>query len=89
MRLFAFACGVPLLLAITARAGQHGTDAAAAPRSAPAFHVAVGGDDANPGTEAAPFATLAGARDAVRERIRDVLTDDVVVEIHGGRYGVS
>jgi hypothetical protein len=25
----------------------------------------------------------------VRERIRDGLTDDVVVEIHGGRYGVS
>lgn len=26
MRLFAFACGVPLLLAVAARAGQPGTD---------------------------------------------------------------
>ena len=30
------------------------------------FHVAVTGDDANPGSEVAPFATLTRARNAVR-----------------------
>ncbi|MFW6162722.1 MAG: hypothetical protein ACODAJ_08110, partial [Planctomycetota bacterium] len=33
------------------------------------FVVATDGDDANPGTRRRPFATLARARDAVRERI--------------------
>jgi hypothetical protein len=41
------------------------------------FHVAVTGSDENPGTADRPFATLARARDAVRERIRAGLKADV------------
>lgn len=52
------------------------------------FHVAVHGDDRNPGTAAAPFATIARARDVVREKIRQGLTSNVIVEIHSGRYSV-
>ena len=35
------------------------------------FHVAPEGLDTNPGTAAAPFATLARARSAVRGKIKD------------------
>jgi hypothetical protein len=52
------------------------------------FHVAVHGDDRNPGTSAEPFATIAKARDVVRTKIQQGLTNDVVVEIHSGRYYV-
>ena len=53
------------------------------------FHVAPEGRDTNPGTAAAPFATLARARDAVRGKIKDGLTKDIVVEIRGGTYPVT
>lgn len=53
------------------------------------FHVAVDGSDANPGSATAPFATLARARAAVRGRIKEGLTRDVVVEVHGGVYPVD
>jgi hypothetical protein len=49
------------------------------------FHVAPNGSDANPGTEASPFATLERARDAVRQVNRD-MTEDIVVVLHGGTY---
>ena len=53
------------------------------------FHVAPEGLDTNPGTAAAPFATLARARGAVRGKIKDGLTKDIVVEIRGGTYPVT
>jgi hypothetical protein len=48
--------------------------------------VSPGGNDANPGTAAAPLATLAGARDAVRRLKAGGLDHDVVVSIRGGVY---
>jgi len=53
------------------------------------FHVAVTGDDSNPGTASAPFATLPRARDAIRQRIASGLTQDLVVEIEGGTYRLT
>ena len=43
---------------------------AATPAAAPDWHVAPDGDDANPGTQDRPFATLERARDAAREHDR-------------------
>jgi hypothetical protein len=56
--------------------------------AAVAFTVGVDGKDANPGTEAQPFATLTRARDAVRElKARGPLPDGgVTVEVQGGSY---
>jgi len=48
------------------------------------FYVAPTGDDANPGTAAAPFATLERARDAARAVSSDAVP--VVVWLHGGDY---
>ena len=45
-----------------------------------------GGNDSNPGTAAAPFATLARARDAVRRQVAGGLTHDLLVLIRGGTY---
>ncbi|MBU4459610.1 MAG: hypothetical protein KJ579_03495, partial [Verrucomicrobia bacterium] len=55
------------------------------------FHVAVDGNDANPGTAARPFATVARARDAVRElRAREpVRKAPVVVRVGAGAYFLS
>jgi len=50
------------------------------------FYVAPGGHDANPGTKAKPFVTLARARDAVREKIARGMTGDIVVEFAAGTY---
>ena len=51
------------------------------------FHVAVDGNDENPGTAARPFATLHRARDAVRElKQRGPLTKPIRVIVHGGTY---
>ncbi|MCL5097961.1 MAG: right-handed parallel beta-helix repeat-containing protein [Candidatus Omnitrophica bacterium] len=50
------------------------------------FYVAPDGLDSNPGTASAPFATLAKARDAVRDRIAEGLTNDILVAIRGGTY---
>ncbi len=49
------------------------------------FHVAPNGSDANPGTEAKPFATLERTRDAVRQVNRD-MKEDIVVVLHSGTY---
>lgn len=58
--------------------------------AAPAdFHVAPSGDDANPGTEASPFATLQRARDAVRELDKAGRELPIVVEIAGGTYELA
>jgi len=52
------------------------------------LHVSPGGDDANPGTQSRPFATIQKARDAVREKNRN-MTGDVAVILRGGTYSIS
>jgi hypothetical protein len=49
------------------------------------FYVATDGSDVNPGTEEKPFATLARARDAVRESKKDKL-GSITVLVRGGTY---
>ena len=49
------------------------------------YYVAPDGDDAGPGTERRPFATLARARDAVREDIQENRLP-VTVLVRGGTY---
>ena len=49
------------------------------------FYVAPGGSDANPGTKDKPFATLAHARDVVRQA-NAKLREPVTVLLHGGTY---
>ena len=56
------------------------------PAPAADFHVAPDGRDTNPGTAAAPFATLTRARDAVRKKVAAGLTKDILVLIRGGTY---
>ena len=55
-------------------------------RGAADFCIAPNGKDSNPGTVAAPFATLARARDAVRKKVASGLTGNVLVQIRGGIY---
>ncbi|MHC4251212.1 MAG: right-handed parallel beta-helix repeat-containing protein [Planctomycetota bacterium] len=55
------------------------------PARAGEFHVATNGLDTNPGARNAPFATLARARDAVREA-RKTVGAPVTVYLHGGVY---
>ena len=52
------------------------------------FYVAPSGSDANPGTEAAPFATLERARDAVRAA-KASAKDGISVVIGGGVYTLA
>lgn len=53
-----------------------------------AFHVSLDGDDANPGTQEEPFATLTRARDAIRalKASGTYPEEGVRVRIRGGRY---
>jgi hypothetical protein len=48
--------------------------------------VAPDGNDSNPGSVAAPLATLAKARNVVRRKVADGLKGDVLVLIRGGTY---
>jgi hypothetical protein len=50
------------------------------------YHVAIDGKDSNPGTRAAPLATLARARDVVRSKIAEGLSEEIRVTLHGGVY---
>jgi hypothetical protein len=50
------------------------------------FYIAPNGRDSNPGTAAAPFATLVKARDTVRKKVASGLTGNVLVVIRGGTY---
>ena len=52
------------------------------------LHVVSNGNDTNPGTEAAPFATLEHARDAIRDikKTSGLPDGGVTVWIHGGDY---
>lgn len=52
------------------------------------YHVAMNGDDANPGTATAPFASLTGARHAIRQLERP-LAAPVKVLVHEGIYYLS
>jgi len=56
---------------------------------APAFYVSTKGDDANPGTKAAPFATLERARLALRTYKRPAALGPVVVEVAEGTYRLA
>ena len=55
---------------------------------AAAFHVSPTGRDANPGTAAAPFATLSRARDAIRalKKATPALPGGATVVVHAGTY---
>jgi len=55
------------------------------------LHVAPHGADANPGTEAQPFATLERARDEIRaiKKRGDLPAGGVAIIVHGGDYKVS
>jgi len=53
------------------------------------FFVAPDGNDGNPGTRQRPFATLEGARDAVRELKQKGVAGPVTVQLRGGRYALS
>ncbi len=50
------------------------------------YYVAPNGSDAYPGTETKPFATLARARDAVREKVAVGLDRNWLVLVQGGTY---
>ncbi|MHB8900543.1 MAG: right-handed parallel beta-helix repeat-containing protein, partial [Thermoguttaceae bacterium] len=64
------------------------TRLAASPAPGMTCYVAPDGQDSNPGTESAPFATLARARDAIAERRRsgELPAGGAAVLVRGGRY---
>ncbi len=73
--------------------GSDGGDAGATPSSidggtGTAYFVAPTGSDSNPGTMAAPFQTLAKARDTVRT-VNGKMTDDITVYLRGGTYNLT
>ncbi|MFC1806576.1 right-handed parallel beta-helix repeat-containing protein [Planctomycetota bacterium] len=82
MAMFRLAFGVACLVA----AVVHGQGKPVDARSD--FVVSPQGNDMDPGTAAKPFATLARARDAVRELRRVRPNRDVVVLLRGGVYRV-
>ncbi len=55
----------------------------------PDFFVASGGNDANPGTAEKPFATVARAKAALRQRIAAGLKADLTVVIRAGTYELA
>jgi hypothetical protein len=70
-----------------ARPPESGAGPAAAPSTfAPAFFVSTSGNDSNPGTAAAPFATLDRARLALRTYKRPAVTGPIVVQVAEGTY---
>jgi hypothetical protein len=57
-----------------------------------AYYVSPDGDDGNPGTLAAPFATVAGARDAIRSlkaALGELPEGGVTVYLRGGTYHLT
>jgi hypothetical protein len=57
------------------------------PAQSETFHVATNGNDANAGTKRKPFASLIGARDAIRKlKYAKPLREPVIVLVHGGTY---
>ena len=57
--------------------------------AAPDFVVAPAGNDAGPGTAAAPFATVARAKAAAAQRIAAGLTADLTIELRAGVYELA
>lgn len=55
----------------------------------PIYYVAPNGRDTNPGTAAAPFATIEGARDALRARGEDAPEIPITVKIAAGTYPIT
>jgi len=53
------------------------------------YYVSPAGDDAGPGTPAAPWQTIAHARDAIAPLIARGLTDDLEVVLQAGTYELS
>lgn len=81
---------IAILLAVPSLGrGEDSPASAGEPSVRPQFVVAPGGDDANPGTEQRPLATLKRAKEAVRRRIAAGLTSDVTVLIRGGTYQLT
>lgn len=72
-----------------APAGSSAAAAESGPLAQADFYVATDGKDTNPGTAAAPFASLAKARDAVREKVAAGLDRDLLVLIRGGVYRLT
>jgi hypothetical protein len=71
-------CAAELVFSVMKKRSNMPTDAD--------FYVATDGEDGNFGTEEKPFATLARARDAVRQLRKAGVERDVVVLIRGGSY---
>lgn len=53
------------------------------------LHVAPGGDDGAGGAVDQPLGSLAGARDTLRKKFPDGVTENVTVIVHGGTYRIS
>jgi len=53
------------------------------------YHVALDGSDDHPGTADRPFGTLPRAKEAVREKAKRGLAEDVTVWIHQGTYSLT
>ncbi|MFI5916030.1 lectin [Dactylosporangium sp. NPDC051541] len=75
-----------LIAAAVLSAVGHQAPAAAATQAT--YYIAPDGDDANPGTLAAPFRSVQRARDVLRS-INANMTGDIVVYLRGGTYPVS
>ncbi len=86
-RLTALLCSLALTSSAAAFPAAMQVTASAVDAAAELF-VSPDGDDSNPGTEAAPLRTLAGARDAVR-KINGTVDGDIVVWLRGGTYRQS
>ncbi len=87
------AAGVGLIVLAVQSAGADeliaGEGGAAAMPGHADFYIAPDGDDANPGSRARPFATLARARDAARQKRKDQPNaGEVAIRLRGGTYFV-
>jgi len=81
MRLLPTAALIALLAAAVAHAGD------SRPGPGAVFHVAPTGNDANPGQKERPFASIARAQAAARQRIAaDARENTVAVILHAGTY---
>ncbi|MCX7015074.1 MAG: PDZ domain-containing protein [Candidatus Sumerlaeota bacterium] len=78
---FLFCIAMPLILAMADRC-----DGGELSGASVTFHVAPGGDDANPGTIEKPFATLPRARDAVRKTPKD---RPITVYLRAGKHRLA
>ena len=74
-----------VLIALLAAAVAHAADSRPGPEAV--LHVAPTGNDANPGQKERPFASIARAQAAARQRIAaDARENTVAVILHAGTY---